>query len=44
MIWGSDREGTRQQGGSLASGDVYAMFFSRAAWDRFRLTKEELAS
>jgi tricorn protease len=43
MIWGSDREGTRQQGGGLVSGDVYAMFFSHAAWDRFRLTKEELA-
>ena len=43
MIWGSDREGTRAQGGGLTSGDVYAMFFSRAAWDRFRLTKEELA-
>ena len=42
MIWGSDREGTRQQGGSLVSGDVYAMFFSHAAWDRFHLTKEEL--
>ncbi len=43
MIWGSDREGTRQQGGNIVSGDVYAMFFSHAAWDRFRLTKEELA-
>ena len=42
MIWGSDREGTRQQGGGLVSGDVYAMFFSQAAWDRFHLTKEEL--
>jgi tricorn protease len=43
MIWASDREGTRAQGGNLTSGDVYAMFFSHAAWDRFRLTKEELA-
>jgi len=43
MIWGSDREGTRAQGGNLTSGDVYAMFFSHAAWDRFRLTKAELA-
>ncbi|MEJ2215267.1 MAG: S41 family peptidase [Gemmatimonadota bacterium] len=42
MIWGSDREGTLNQGGGLSSGDVYAMFFTRAAWDRFRLTKEEL--
>jgi Tol biopolymer transport system component len=43
MIWGSNREGTRGQGGGLVSGDVYAMFFSHAAWDRFHLTKEELA-
>jgi len=43
MIWGSDREGTRQQGGDLASGDVYGMFFSKAAFDRFKLTKEEFA-
>ena len=43
MIWGSDREGTRTQGGGLATSNVYAMFFSQAAWDRFRLTKEELA-
>ena len=43
MIWGSNREGTRQQGGSLVSGDVYAMFFAQTAWDRFHLTKEELA-
>ncbi len=43
MIWGSDREGARAQGGGSVSGDVYGMFFSRAAWDRFNLTKEELA-
>lgn len=43
MTWGSDREGTRQQGGELASGDVYGMFFSKAAFDRYKLTKEEFA-
>ncbi len=43
MIWASDRLGTLAQGGGVTSGDVYAMFFSHAAWDRFRLTKEELA-
>ncbi len=43
MIWGSNREGTRQQGGSVVSGDVYAMFFSKAAFDRYNLTKEEFA-
>jgi tricorn protease len=43
MIWGSDREGNRQQGGGLASGDVFGMFFTKAAFDRFKLSKEELA-
>jgi tricorn protease len=43
MIWGSDREGTRQEGGGLTSGDVYGMFFTKAAFDRFKLTKEEFA-
>jgi len=43
MIWGSDREGTRQQSGDTFSGDVYGVFFSKAAFDRFKLSKEELA-
>jgi len=43
MIWGCDREGTRQQGGDIVSADVYGMFFTRAAFDRFNLTKEEFA-
>ncbi|MCK9421518.1 MAG: S41 family peptidase [Bacteroidales bacterium] len=43
MIWGCNREGDRQQGGNLSSSDVYAMFFTKAAFDRFRLSKEELA-
>jgi tricorn protease len=43
MIWGSDREGTREQGGSIFSGDVYGMFFTQSAFDRFKLTKEEFA-
>jgi tricorn protease len=43
MIFASDREGTLAQGGGLTSGDVYIKFFSKAAWDRFRLSKEELA-
>ena len=43
MIWGSDREGTRSQGGELTSGDIYAMFFTKEAFDRFKLTKEEFA-
>jgi C-terminal processing protease CtpA/Prc len=43
MIWGSDKEGTRTQGGDLASGDVFGMFFTREAIDRFKLSKEEFA-
>lgn len=43
MIWGSDREGSRQQSGDLISGNVYGMFFSKEAFDRFNLSKEEFA-
>ncbi|MCX6922081.1 MAG: S41 family peptidase [Verrucomicrobia bacterium] len=43
MIWGCDREGTREQGGDIASADVYGLFFTRADFDRFNLTKEEYA-
>ncbi len=35
MIWGTTRHGARQQGGGSVSGDVYAMFFTKAAFDRF---------
>jgi Tol biopolymer transport system component len=41
MIWGSTRHGTRQQSGDLFSADVYGMFFTKAAYDRFQLSKEE---
>lgn len=43
MIWGSNREGTRQQGGDLATADVYAMYFSKELFDRSKLSKEEYA-
>jgi tricorn protease len=43
IIWGCDRDGTREQGGGLTSDDVYAIFLTKAAWDRFKLSKEELA-
>ena len=43
MIWGSDREGSRQQAGYAITDDVYAMFFSKDAFDRFRLSKEDFA-
>ncbi len=44
MIWFSNRDGLKsaaQSGGSQA--DVYGLFFTRDAWDRFRLSKEEAA-
>ncbi len=44
MIWASNRDGLNgaaYSGGS--QNDVYALFFTRDAWDRFRLTKEEAA-
>ena len=43
MIWGSNREGTRAQGGDLTTADVYAMYFSRELFDRSKLSKEEYA-
>jgi tricorn protease len=43
MIWGSDREGARQQAGYPITDDVYGMFFTKDAFDRFKLTKEEFA-
>jgi tricorn protease len=43
MIWGSTREGTLSQGGRATSGDVFAMYFTKAAYDRSKLSKEEFA-
>ena len=44
MLWFSNRDGLKSvaQRGS-AQRDAYAMFFTKDAWDRFRLTKEEYA-
>jgi Tol biopolymer transport system component/C-terminal processing protease CtpA/Prc len=43
MIWGTTRDGALNQGGGAATGDVYAMYFTKAFYDRSKLTKEELA-
>ncbi len=43
MIWFCDKEGMRQQGGNLATGDIYGMFFTKAAFDRFKLSKEDFS-
>jgi tricorn protease len=43
MVWGSTREGTLSQGGRATSGDVFGMYFTKAAFDRAKLSKEEFA-
>ena len=43
MIWGTTRDGALSQGGSAVSGDVYGMYFTKAAFDRAKLSKEEFA-
>ena len=42
MLWFSNRDGLKsvaQSGGSQS--DAYALFFTREAWDKFRLSKED---
>lgn len=41
MIYVSTREANRSEQGRFSSGDVYAMFFTQAAFDDFKLSKEE---
>jgi tricorn protease len=43
MIWGSTREGAFAQNGRAVSGDVFGMYFTKAMFDRARLSKEEFA-
>ena len=43
MIWESDRAGYRSHGSWGAHGDIYIMIFDLEAYERFMLTKEELA-
>ncbi|MFA8435618.1 MAG: S41 family peptidase [Marinifilaceae bacterium] len=42
MIWKSNREGVQRQGGGGSLSDIYAQFFTKEAFDRFKLSKEEL--
>ena len=42
MIWQSDRAGYRSHGSWGAEDDVYIMFFDLDAYERFRMSKEEL--
>ncbi|HUS86325.1 MAG TPA: S41 family peptidase [Bacteroidales bacterium] len=41
MSWASAREGTRGENDRIVSGDVFGMFFTQEAFDRFNLSKEE---
>ena len=41
MIWFSDREGLRSHGSWGSQSDVYGMFFTKEAWDKFNLSEEE---
>lgn len=43
MLWFSDRAGYRSHGSWGAHMDAYIMFFDREAYDKFSLSKEELA-
>ncbi|GGG04283.1 S41 family peptidase [Pontibacter amylolyticus] len=44
MIWNSNRDGMRSQANSGgAQADVYALFFTQDAFDKFRLSKEDYA-
>lgn len=44
LLWQSNRDGLKPvaQSGPVQT-DIYALFLAQDAWDRFRLTKEELA-
>ena len=43
MIWGTNRDGALGQGRGAYTWDVHALFFDKAAFDRFGLSKEDFA-
>lgn len=43
MIWASDRAGFRSHGSWGAESDIYIMFFDLEAYEKFRMSKEDLA-
>ncbi len=43
IAWFSGREGVLNLAQNALSGDINGLFLTQAAWDRFRLTKEEFA-
>jgi Tol biopolymer transport system component/C-terminal processing protease CtpA/Prc len=42
-IYGYDRDGSRAQAGWPTTYDIYALFFTKDAYDRYRLSKEDYA-
>ncbi len=42
MTWSSNREGSKGENNRYVNGDIYGMFFTREAFDRFNLSKEDL--
>ena len=42
MIWSSDKAGYRSHGSWGSQGDVYIMFFDDEAYNKFRMSKEDL--
>ncbi|CAN5801492.1 S41 family peptidase [soil metagenome] len=43
LIYGYNRDGTRAQAGYSATYDVYGLFFTKDAFDRYNLSKEDYA-
>jgi len=41
MIWSSDRDGMKNHGSWGGEDDIYGMFFTQEAFDRFKLSKED---
>lgn len=41
IIWGTDRNGMRSHGSWGSQNDVYALFLTKEAYNKFRMTKEE---
>ncbi len=42
-IYGYDRDGSRAQAGWATTYDIYTLFFTKDAYDRYRLSKEDYA-
>jgi tricorn protease len=43
MMWSTDKNGLRDHGGWRTTDDIYGMFFTQEAWDKYHLTEAELA-